>query len=73
MEKELTIRGSNTYGMVRGESEFRTAVGLLPRYREELRGLLTHQFPLDSLVEAFRCAEDKSSGSIKVTVTSFTS
>ena len=69
MNKELVIRGSNTYGMHHGESEFRSAVDLLPLYQAELQPLLTHQFPLESLADAFRCAEDKSSGAIKVTVT----
>jgi threonine dehydrogenase-like Zn-dependent dehydrogenase len=68
MERELTLIGSNTYGSTRHGSEFRSGVELLARHRSELATLLTHQFPLTSIVEAFSCAEDKSSGAIKVTV-----
>ena len=43
-------------------------VSLLPRYREEIEVIQTHQFPLTSLHEAFACANDKKTGAIKVTV-----
>jgi threonine dehydrogenase-like Zn-dependent dehydrogenase len=68
MAKELTILGSNTYGTDRRGPEFRGAVDLLPRFRDELSGLQTHHFPLDSVEDAFRTASDKKSGAIKVTV-----
>ena len=68
LAKELTIRASFLYGMGARGPEFRAAVNLLPRYQTELRLLLTHQFSLDQIAEAFACASDKRSGSIKVTV-----
>ncbi len=68
MAKELSLIGSNTYGSTRRGSEFRAAVDLLPRYRAELEPLQTHQFRLSSLNDAFKCALDKRSGAIKVTV-----
>ena len=49
--------------------EFRFAGDLLPRYQSELEPLQTHRFPLDAIEDAFACAADKKSGSIKVTVT----
>lgn len=66
--KELHLLGSIIYGMGRRGSEFRATVSLLPRYREEIEVIQTHQFPLTSLHEAFACANDKKTGAIKVTV-----
>jgi len=68
MAKELSVIGSNTYGMGQRGSEFGAAVDLLPRYRHELEPLQTHQFKLMALHDAFKCALDKTSGAIKVTV-----
>jgi threonine dehydrogenase-like Zn-dependent dehydrogenase len=66
--KEIELVGSNVYGTARSGSEFRAAVGLLPRYRAELERLQTHRFPLDRVADAFTAAADKKSGAIKVTV-----
>ena len=69
--KELTLIGSNTYGTQRGSefpSEFAEGVELAARYRNEIAPLQTHQFELESVADAFSCADDKSSGAIKVTI-----
>jgi len=66
--RELEIVGSNMYGMGRRGPQFRAAVDLLPRYAAELASLQTHQFGLEGIEEAFRCAGDKTTGAIKVTV-----
>lgn len=66
--KELALIGSNTYGTTPRGSEFGAAVELLPRYAGEIGSLQTHQLPLAKLEDAFACAQDKSSGAIKVTV-----
>lgn len=66
--RELEIVGSNMYGMGRRGAQFRAAVELLPRYAAELAPLQTHRFELAELESAFRCASDKQSGAIKVTV-----
>ena len=66
--KELAILGSFAYGTGRRGQEFKTAVDLLPRFREELPALQTHQFPLEEVEDAFRCAADKKSGAVKVTI-----
>lgn len=66
--KELEIVGSNMYGAGRRGAQFRAAVELLPRYAAELASLQTHRFALADLESAFRCASDKASGAIKVTV-----
>jgi threonine dehydrogenase-like Zn-dependent dehydrogenase len=68
MMKELTLIGSNTYGAEGREPEFRAAVDLVPRYREEIAALQTHRFALSGVEDAFRCASDKRSGAIKVTI-----
>ena len=68
MAKEIRLIGSNMYGSTRRGSEFRAAVDLMPRYRAELEPLQTHQFRLSALNDAFKCALDKRSGAIKVTV-----
>lgn len=66
--KELTVLGSMIYGPSQRGSDFGTAVSLLPRYRTDLKHLLTHQYPLASINEAFNTALDKSTGAIKVTL-----
>jgi threonine dehydrogenase-like Zn-dependent dehydrogenase len=65
---ELSIIGSFIYGAGRG-GEFAAAVDLLPRWQPELALLQSHQFKLESIQEAFRCASDKSTGAVKVSVT----
>jgi threonine dehydrogenase-like Zn-dependent dehydrogenase len=66
--KEVQILPSFAYGTNRRGSEFGAAVELLPRFADELRLVQTHEFPLDQVAEAFRCAADKRSGALKVTV-----
>ncbi len=68
MMKEVTLLGSNMYARGPRGSDFGTAVSLLPRLREELALLQTHQYPLEELGKAFETANDKRSGSIKVTL-----
>jgi threonine dehydrogenase-like Zn-dependent dehydrogenase len=68
MAKELELVGSNTYGTDRRGPQFRGAVDLLPRYREEIDVLQTHRVPLEQVEDAFRLADDKRSGAIKVTI-----
>ena len=67
--KELQLLPSFAYGTNGRGAEFGTAVELLPRWRDELTAMLTHQFSLDSVVEAFDTAADKSTGALKVTIT----
>jgi threonine dehydrogenase-like Zn-dependent dehydrogenase len=65
---ELSIVGSFIYGAGQG-GEFAAAVDLLPRWQPELALLQSHQFKLESIEEAFRCASDKSTGAVKVSIT----
>jgi threonine dehydrogenase-like Zn-dependent dehydrogenase len=64
--KELTLVGSNCYGMGPVRSDFAEAVDLLGRHWAELEPLVTHTFSLDEVNAAFDAAADKSSGSLKV-------
>ena len=67
--KEVALLGSFCYGTADDGPEFTTAAQLTGRWSEELAGLTTHQVPLADVVGAFRTADDKSTGAIKVTVT----
>ena len=67
--KELHITGSKIYGQSFHGPEFGAATALLPRYRDEIRALQTHQFPLSRVEEAFATASDRSTSTIKVTIT----
>jgi len=68
VRKELEIRGSAFQGMSDHGSEFRAATQLLPRYRDEMKVLQTHRFPLSDVAGAFACALDRDAHAIKITV-----
>ena len=68
VHKELQITGSKVFGMSEWGPEFGASAKLLPRYRDEIDLLQTHQFALDDIAEAFACAADKHSQAIKVTL-----
>jgi threonine dehydrogenase-like Zn-dependent dehydrogenase len=67
--KEVALLGSFCYGSDEEGPEFSTAARLTARWHGELAGLTTHQLPLEDVGDAFRTADDKSTGAIKVTVT----
>ena len=69
MMKEVALLGSFCYGTGDRDAEFATAARLTGRWRDELAGLTTHQFPLDAVSSAFLTADDKATGAIKVTLT----
>jgi threonine dehydrogenase-like Zn-dependent dehydrogenase len=69
MMKEVGLLGSFCYGSGDREAEFTSAARLTRRWREELAALTTHQFSLDDVADAFRTADDKATGAIKVTLT----
>lgn len=68
--KELTMVGSNCYGMGAVRSDFAVAVELLGQHWQELEPLVTHTFALDEVNAAFDAAADKASGSLKVHIRS---
>jgi threonine dehydrogenase-like Zn-dependent dehydrogenase len=68
MMKEVALLGSFCYGAGQREPEFTTAARLTGRWRDELGALTTHQLPLAEVADAFRIADDKTTGAIKVTL-----
>jgi threonine dehydrogenase-like Zn-dependent dehydrogenase len=69
MTKEVSLVGSFCYGTGERAPEFTTAARMTGRWRDELRALTTHQFPLERVTDAFATAGDKATGAIKVTLT----
>ena len=67
--KELTMTGSKIYGQSLHGPEFAAATRILPRHRDTIRALQTHQFPLSRVEDAFAVANDKAQQPIKVTIT----
>ena len=66
--KEVDIVGSSMYGVGVHGREFASTIDALARYQSEVGFMLTHQYPLTSITQAFDTALDKKSGAIKVTV-----
>jgi 2-desacetyl-2-hydroxyethyl bacteriochlorophyllide A dehydrogenase len=64
--KEITLHPSSMYGHHHGTREFAEAVQVLAARPDIADTLITHRFPLDDAVEAFRVAGDRASGAIKV-------
>ena len=65
--KELRIVGSMCYAFSGERRDFESAIALLASGRVQSEPLITHRFgSLEEAPEAFRVADDKSSGSIKV-------
>ncbi len=69
MLKEASLHGSNCYGRMGSQSDYEIAIEITRREAPELRPMITHRFPLDAVADAYRTADDKSSGAIKVTIT----
>jgi len=65
---EVNIVGSNCYGYSGFRTDFETCIDLIASEKVDVMKLVTHQFPLSEIKEAFRVAADKNSGSIKVLV-----
>jgi threonine dehydrogenase-like Zn-dependent dehydrogenase len=64
--KEITLFPSSMYGHGYGSREFAEAVDVLAARPDIAATLITHRFALDEAVEAFRVADDRASGAIKV-------
>jgi len=69
MEREITLQWSNSFSSWNGASEFSTALDLLESGRVIAESIVTHNFGLDEISEAFAVADDKrTSGAIRVMV-----
>jgi 2-desacetyl-2-hydroxyethyl bacteriochlorophyllide A dehydrogenase len=68
MLKEMRLVGAMTYGRAGTRSDFALALEVAGRRATDLRSLVTHRFPLERTAEAFETANDKKTGSLKVSV-----
>ncbi len=64
--EEKEIIGTLMYGAPNGRAEYDIALEVLADHADRARSLVTHQFALDDVNDAFDTAFDKSSKSIKV-------
>ena len=64
--KELSWRGAMAYGVHDGVRDFTEAAALVADTPDLAGTLITHRFPLDDAAEAFRVANDRAAGAIKV-------
>jgi threonine dehydrogenase-like Zn-dependent dehydrogenase len=64
--REITIVPANTHGRHHGGRDMDAAAALLAAVPAIPELFITHRFPLDAAVEAFRVAGDRQAGSIKV-------
>lgn len=64
--REITIAPAVFYAHTHDEDDFTTAIDVLVQRPEIEDIMVTHRFALDEAVEAFRVAQDRSAGAIKV-------
>jgi threonine dehydrogenase-like Zn-dependent dehydrogenase len=67
--KEATLVWSLCYTRPDSGADFEEAVRLLAAHPDVFARVLTHRVPLQEIDRAFRIADDKSSGAVKVSVT----
>src|SRR4029453_968364 len=69
--KELRVQGAMVYNRVGSRADFEIVQDLLARDGARIgETVITHRFALDDIAAGFRTAADKTSSSIKVTITS---
>lgn len=66
MVKEVRMTSSMVYNTSDRHADFQIALDILASRGQELRGLITHEFPLERAQKAFETAADKASGAVKV-------
>jgi len=68
VDGEIELTGSQCYATTRGRPDFEWAIDLIASGQVDAGRLVTHVLPLADVAEAFRIADDKGTGSIKVAV-----
>jgi threonine dehydrogenase-like Zn-dependent dehydrogenase len=69
MQRELTVRWSNSLSRWKGVSEYSAALGLVAGGRVKPGPIITHRYPLTRITDAFAAADDKrASNAIRVVV-----
>ena len=63
---EASVIGSSCYGFTGMDTDFEAAIELISSGKVDATKLVTHRYPLDDVVEAFKVSADKRSGAIKV-------
>jgi 2-desacetyl-2-hydroxyethyl bacteriochlorophyllide A dehydrogenase len=71
VSKELQVIGSMCYGYSGMQKDFEAVIKLVAQKKINALPLITHRFPLSEISQAFHTAADKTSGSIKVLITSY--
>jgi 2-desacetyl-2-hydroxyethyl bacteriochlorophyllide A dehydrogenase len=66
--REINIKGSICYSYNDAVKEFDTTIELIRSDKIDPTKIITHRLPLEQIVEAFKIADDKSMGSIKVNI-----
>jgi 2-desacetyl-2-hydroxyethyl bacteriochlorophyllide A dehydrogenase len=70
LAKEITLKGSMVYNRAGARADFEIVQDLLRRDGARIgAALITHRFPLERIADGFATANDKTTGSIKVTIT----
>ncbi len=64
--KEAFLTGAKTYSRSKGQADFARAITWLREGTVDPTPIITHRFPLAQAGEAFRAANDKQSGAVKV-------
>lgn len=65
---EVNIKGSICYSHSGIHNDFEATIDLIASGKVDPTKIITHRFPLDEATEAFKIANDKSTGSIKVNI-----
>jgi threonine dehydrogenase-like Zn-dependent dehydrogenase len=66
LHREVDVRFANCYGDIDGKHDYDVAIDMIAAGKAPIARLLTHRFSLDAAPEAFRTADDKRSGAVKV-------
>jgi 2-desacetyl-2-hydroxyethyl bacteriochlorophyllide A dehydrogenase len=66
--REARVIPSLAYNAAEGRREMQDAAAMLAEEPEIVKALVTHRFPIEDAVEAFRVAADRAAGAIRVVI-----